>query len=80
MQFTNLLFIFVFLPIVWLGYRFFERSPIRNLYIFIVSLLFYAFGSLTNLLLLLIVLIWNFVSAKQIAQAETLQAKKFSFI
>lgn len=76
MQFTNLLFLFVFLPLAWLGYRFVERSPFKNLYILIVSLLFYAFGSLSNLVLLLIVLIWNFVSAKQIEQAEDPEAKK----
>lgn len=77
MVFTDLTFLFAFLPIVWLVYRFFiARTPLANLYIFVASMIFYAWGGLRSLAILLLVLLWNYLSAKRIAMEEDLPRRK----
>lgn len=70
MVFTDLTFLFGFLPVVWLLYRYVSRTHLANLYILIVSLLFYAWGGLTSLLTLLIILLWNYGAAHTIGASE----------
>lgn len=76
MSFTDLTFLFGFLPIVWVLYPFVFRTRFANLYLVIVSLIFYAWGSLTSLLVLLVVLGWNFTSARIIAATQEEHARR----
>lgn len=53
MEFHSLFFLFRWLPIVLLCYRFFFRSHFRSLFLLAVSLLFYAWGEPLYVFLLL---------------------------
>lgn len=68
MQFTDLIFLIGFLPIVLLLYQLLihSRSSTRscNLFLLGVSLLFYAFGSLKSLCVLLFILLWNWICVR----------------
>ncbi len=70
MAFTDLSFLFVFLPVVWFCYRLAARTKFANLYILIASLIFYAWGGLTSLAVLVLILLWNYMSAKLISSQE----------
>lgn len=76
MTFTNLTFLFGFLPIVLLLYPFVRKTRFSNLFILIASLIFYGWGGLRSLLVLLLVLVWNYSSTKAIAQCEDEKKKK----
>ena len=54
MQFSSLFFLCVFLPLFLVAYRFIKGLEKRNLVLLIFSLVFYAFGGLRYLLLLLV--------------------------
>lgn len=62
MVFNNLLFLFGFLPITWIAYRTIKKPEAKNIFLFAASLLFYAFGSWQDLVVLVIFGIWTFVS------------------
>lgn len=53
MEFHSLFFLFRWLPIILLCYRFFFRSHFRSLFLLVVSLLFYAWGEPLYVFLLL---------------------------
>lgn len=67
MQFTSLYFLFGFLPLAWLIYQPLAKTRFANVYIMLASFAFYAFGSLRSLFILLFILVWNYISAFQIA-------------
>jgi len=56
-------FLFIFLPIVIIIYYLFLRKSyfLKNLFLFIASLLFYAWGEPKNILLLVLVILFNWV-------------------
>lgn len=60
MSFTNLLFLFAFLPSTWLLWLLMKRTPLANAYLVLVSFLFYSFGSLRSLAILVGTLVFNF--------------------
>lgn len=60
MSFTNLLFLFGFLPCVWLIWLLIRYTPLANFYLVLVSFLFYSLGSLRSLVILVGILIFNF--------------------
>lgn len=62
MVFNNLLFLFGFLPVTWIAYRAIKNTKAKNVFLLAASLLFYAFGSWQDLVVLLIFGIWTFVS------------------
>lgn len=80
MTFTDLTFLLGFLPLSWLLYQPVEKKGYGNPYLLAVSLLFYAWGSLSSLLVLLIVLGWNFLGARQIRNAKTQKERKTQLI
>lgn len=80
MVFTDLSFLFGFLPLSVLCYRFFKRSKFANLYILIASLLFYAWGGLRSLAVLVLLLLWNYLWAKMIAAQPDSQKRKSRLI
>ncbi len=62
MAFTNLLFLFVFFPLVWLVYFFWiQKTRYAQGYLWTLSLLFYGFGSLHQLFWLLSLLTFNYI-------------------
>lgn len=70
MIFTDLIFLFGFLPLAMLIYWPFRNRSSANLVLLLLSLFFYGWGSLKNLILLLFILAWNFLAGLAIAQAE----------
>ena len=66
MAYTNLFFIFGFLPLSWIGYRLCPGAKAKNIFLLIVSWLFYAWSRWDALLVLLIVTIWCFACGRQI--------------
>jgi alginate O-acetyltransferase complex protein AlgI len=59
MVFSSPLFIFLFLPITLLGY-FLIRSPYRNTFLLIASLIFYAWGETFLVMVLIVSLVANY--------------------
>ncbi|OLU38715.1 MBOAT family O-acyltransferase [Ileibacterium valens] len=67
MQFTDIAFLFGFLPISCLLYWFIIQPRYRNLFLFLASILFYSWGSLLSLCILFGVLLWNFAACRQLS-------------
>lgn len=76
MTFTSLLFLLGFLPLAVLLYKPCSRTRLANLHILIISLLFYAWGSLYSLAVLVIVLLWNYFSAAEIYTSQAGRKKQ----
>ncbi|MDO4663593.1 MAG: MBOAT family O-acyltransferase [Erysipelotrichaceae bacterium] len=80
MQFTDFSFLFGFFPLVYLIYRFgivrLHNTKAENIYLLIVSLLFYAWGSIQSLILLLIALLFNWISAYELNLLNEKQASQ----
>ncbi len=66
MVFNNLFFLFAFLPLIWVAYSLIRNEKAKNIFLLAASLLFYAFGSLADLCVLLILGAWTFVSGLQL--------------
>ncbi len=60
MVFSSLLFLFRFLPIVLLGYYILPKK-FRNLFLLILSLVFYAWGEPTFVILMLVSIVVNYI-------------------
>lgn len=68
MSLTSVLFLFFFLPVSLFLYRLLQnRNRTANLLLLIASLLFYAWDSVQNTLLLLIVIVWCWASGLELA-------------
>lgn len=67
MQFTNIAFLFGFLPLACLFYRLCKTKKSQNLFLVIASMIFYAFGSLRSLMVLIAVLLWNYAGCRQLS-------------
>lgn len=66
MVFSSTIFLFLFLPLAWLGHLAMPSTRAKNLFLSIASLLFYAFGEPVYVLLMLLSVIVNFFAAKWI--------------
>ena len=75
MIFSSLLFLFRFLPIVLLLY-FVAPKRFRNAILFVSSLIFYAWGNPTMVLLLLLVCIVNYFLGRGIGAAPGMKKGK----
>lgn len=62
MNFTNIYFIFIFLPITLISYYIFPKK-FKNLILLILSLLFYSFGKPIYILLMLFTTVFNYYMA-----------------
>ncbi len=69
MQFSSLFFLCVFLPLFLVAYRFIKGLEKRNLVLLIFSLVFYAFGGLRYLLLLLVMSGAGYLAGRLIGNA-----------
>ncbi len=61
MVFSSPIFLFVFLPVTYLVYRLLPGLPLRNAWLTLASLVFFSFGQLPYLVLLLISVLINFL-------------------
>ncbi|EES72752.1 alginate O-acetyltransferase AlgI, partial [Paenibacillus sp. oral taxon 786 str. D14] len=62
MVFSNIVFIYVFLPIVIIGY-FLVRTELKNLFLLLSSLFFYAWGEPLYILIMIFSIVINYVLA-----------------
>ena len=60
MVFSSPIFLFVFLPATYLGYRLLPTLPLRNAWLTLASLIFFSFGQLPYLILLLASVAFNY--------------------
>lgn len=68
MSFTTLVFLFLFLPVALILYRYMPKG--KNLVLVLLSFLFYAWDNPAYLLLLILSVCWNDLSAKWMNQQE----------
>ena len=61
MVFSSPIFLFVFLPVTYLGYRLLPGLSLRNAWLTLASLIFFSFGQLPYLVLLLISVFINYL-------------------
>lgn len=61
MVFSSPVFLFVFLPVTYLGYRLLPGLPLRNAWLTLASLVFFSFGQLPYLALLLLSVLLNYL-------------------
>lgn len=66
MTFTNLLFIFGFLPVSLLACCRIRNIRIQNVVLLVLSLLFYAWGNPAQLLLMIILILWTYFGGLQL--------------
>lgn len=62
MVFTDLIFLYAFLPVSWCLYRLVSLRRPANWFLALVSLLFYAWGSTQSLAVLVILILFNYFS------------------
>lgn len=79
MEFSSLIFLFLFLPI-FLLFFFLLKKEAHNSFLVIASLFFYSWGEGRYLLLLLISILANYFFAKWIDRAASKKIAKFLFI
>lgn len=70
MAFNSIVFCFLFLPIVTTIY-FLVPKKIKNIYLLIVSILFYSYSSIFNTCILLLITIYNFFAVRKMDKLVT---------
>ena len=79
MSFTNLLFLTAFLPLSLLLYHLMKSDKARNLLLVALSWLFYAWGGLQSLVLLIIVTLWIWVTGQALDTEQDPRWKTWIF-
>lgn len=80
MVFTDLLFLFCFLPISVLLYKVAKSIKIQNILLVVLSLLFYAWGNPVHVILLILSILWNYFTALELNEQEDEKARKIILI
>lgn len=80
MVFSSQLFLFFFLPIVFIGYLICRRLQSKNLWLLFVSLFFYAYGAGKIVLILLFSAVSNWGIALLITKAKTRHIKRLLLV
>ncbi|HEX4350127.1 MAG TPA: MBOAT family protein [Verrucomicrobiae bacterium] len=78
MVFSSLLFLFLFLPVVLAVYLLLPGLRARNAWLLLVSLVFYAWGEIGFILLLLISTLVNFALGKWVERCEKVSERKLA--
>lgn len=63
MSFSSIIFCFIFLPVVTILY-FLIPKKLKTIYLLIISIIFYSYGGLFNTFILLLIVLYNFISVK----------------
>ncbi|WP_297238381.1 MBOAT family O-acyltransferase [uncultured Faecalicoccus sp.] len=79
MVFNSLIFVFCFLPVSVFLYWIVPGSFVKNVVLFVLSLLFYAWNEPFYLILLLLNIAWNYLSALELGQEEDEKKRKIVF-
>ena len=69
MVFSSTIFLFAFLPCVWLINRYLPRT-VSNVFLCVTSLIFYAWGEPVYVILLILLVLMNYLSAKNLNQSK----------
>ncbi|MCF0258249.1 MAG: MBOAT family protein [Erysipelotrichaceae bacterium] len=82
MSFTSLIFLFLFLPLALILYRFLYQKPkAANILLLVLSLLFYAWDGIRNVILLIIVVAWCWASGLEMSKLkENSKERKLTMI
>ena len=64
MVFSSAIFIFIFLPFVMISYQFLHKIRTKNIFLLIVSFIFYAFGQLSYIPLFLFSIFINYAAGR----------------
>lgn len=70
MVFNSLIFIFMFLPLVFLAYTLIPNRMIKTAALILCSLLFYSWGQPASLVLMLVTIVWNYLTGLELALYE----------
>lgn len=70
MVFSSTIFLFIFLPVVWLLHLILPSTRVRNVLLSVVSFLFYAFGEPIYVLLMVASVVFNYFMARAIASGK----------
>ena len=76
MVFTDLLFIFCFLPMSVLLNRVIRNDKINNIILVVLSLLFYAWGNPVSLVLLILSVLWNYFTGLELNDEDDNEKRK----
>ena len=79
MVFNSLFFIFAFLPVSILVYNVLPKMNFKNMWLLIVSLIFYSWGNPAGVLLLILSILWNYLSSREMELCESDKKKKVCF-
>ena len=79
MLFNSPLFLFLFLPLTLLGH-FIIGEKLKNSYLLVLSLLFYAWGESFFILVLCTSIVFNYVMAISISHLKSIKAKYAAFV
>ncbi|MBQ2766786.1 MAG: MBOAT family protein [Clostridia bacterium] len=70
MVFSSAIFLFIFLPLIWLGHRLLPSVRAKNILLSVASLLFYAFGEPIYVVLMVLSVAVNYAAARCISEGE----------
>ena len=70
MVFNSAGFLFAFLPVTWLLYRLLPGDRSRRLFLCAASVVFYAFGGLAQVPVLVLCALWNYLFVRLLARRE----------
>lgn len=76
MLFTSCIFLFAFLPVVWIVYLLLKRTALRNVFLMMASIFFYAWGEVDWCWVMLAVIAINYVSAIAIDNTKSESGRK----
>lgn len=74
MSFNSIIFCFLFLPIAIIIY-FFIPKKLKNIYLLIISILFYSYSSIFHTIILLLITIYNFVAVRKMDELQEKRRK-----
>lgn len=80
MVFNSLIFIFMFLPIVYLAYTFIPTWTCKCSILVICSLLFYSWGQPASLVLMLVTILWDYFTGLELSLYEGKKRKVIFWI
>lgn len=80
MEFTSIIFLFLFFPLFLLTYFIFKKRKIRNIILFLFSLFFYAWGEPIYVFLVLLSILINYYLTKLIAKNRNKKIFIFTII
>lgn len=70
MTFSSVVFLFIFLPVVFLLYALIKQKTIRNLILVMASLVFYAFGEPVAVMIMIVSIIFNYIFGRMASSGK----------